>query len=521
MTYARRPVVRRFAVVLVAAALAGCGARRPVEAPPPPPAPAAAPALAEPAEPEPSTADAVDLGALYADVDAAISDYEAGVELLESGDEVAGEEGIGPASNRLRGAARLCARTAGCDMGRILDAFERLLTRQNMALKKQAFALESAATPDEGDEEEGFGAELEAEPGTGSDVVAAVPEIGKTVTLLKGTDLRDLITLNQPVEAAINDWLTWLRPMLLDSYENYRFLRDEVAPVYADAGLPEALLFAMMATETGVKVHAFSRAGAAGPLQFMRYTGMKYGLKTVNGFDQRLDPVAATRANVEYLNDQFRALNNSLEKALAAYNGGEGRIAGLQSRLGDVSFWDKRVYYALPRETREYVPRILAAAWLFLHPDDYGLELPKPDAEVTDLELERDASISELSVCLGQVGGVRNGWFRTLRNLNPRLEPGDRVKAGGTLRVPASLVEAYRERCLDGDLVARAAELRDAGFSEKPAMIPYVVRRGDTLGRIAARHRCVTIHELAAINRIRGPRYVIYPGQELKIPNCD
>ena len=62
----------------------------------------------------------------------------------------------------------------------------------------------------------------------------------------------------------------------------------------------------------------YSRAAAAGPLQFMRATALRYGLGSVDGFDMRLDPVAATQANVDYLNDRFGELNDNLEKALAA-----------------------------------------------------------------------------------------------------------------------------------------------------------------------------------------------------------
>jgi membrane-bound lytic murein transglycosylase D len=310
-----------------------------------------------------------------------------------------------------------------------------------------------------------------------------------------------------------------MRPMLMGAWENYQRLRPRMAPIYEEAGLPEALLFAMMATETGGKVHAHSRAGAAGPLQFIRSTGRLYGLDVVDGFDLRLDPESATRANVAYLNDRFAELNNNLEKALAAYNGGENRMRRLERRYPDVSFWDKRIYYSLPRETREYVPRIFAAAWLFLHPEDYNLEFPTYDPATVDLVLESPMSVGELTVCLGQSSND-NGWFRTLRNLNPRLEPADRVQAGETIEVPARLVEVYRERCLDGPVVERAALLHDSNYPEEPEMIEYVVRRGDTLGRIASRHRCVALRELAEINRIRPPRYTIRVGQVIKIPSC-
>ncbi len=79
---------------------------------------------------------------------------------------------------------------------------------------------------------------------------------------------------------------------------------------------------------------------------------------------------------------------------------------------------------------------------------------------------------------------------------------------------------AYEERCLEGELLAEARLLHDANYPERPEMIPYTVRRGDTLGRIAARFPCVNVRELAAVNNIRPPRYLIRAGQRLRIPAC-
>jgi membrane-bound lytic murein transglycosylase D len=449
---------------------------------------------------------------LYVELEAARLEYEDGVELVEVGDEITGEELIASATNRILGGAEACAHSSGCEVGRFFDTFERLLASQTIALKKQASRIESLETTIKVEEEVG------REPGT-SPFVASMPEIGETVSLLRGTDLREVIELNGPVKAALDDWLTWLRPMLMSSYENYQFMREEIAPIYEEAGLPEALLFAMLAAETGGKVHSYSRAGAAGPLQFMRRTGRLYGLTTVDGFDMRLDPAAATRANVAYLNDRFEELNGSLDKALAAYNGGEARMRGLQRRLKDASFWDSELYYSLPRETREYVPRILAAAWLFLHPEDYNLEFPVYDVAKADLVIQHEIAIDELAICLGQEQNPA-GWFRTLRNLNPRLEPGERIEAGASLRVPSTLLAVYEENCLAGEIIERARELHDANYPDEPELVIYTVRRGDTLGRIASRHRCTSVQEIAAMNSVRPPRYVIHVGQRLKIPPC-
>jgi membrane-bound lytic murein transglycosylase D len=449
---------------------------------------------------------------LYARAQRAEDDYREAVDSLVAGDEVIGEEQIVVVTREINRITEECARTRGCDLGPVLAVFGRLIGEQEITLKSQAArigALE-ASLEDEADPWR--------EPGT-SPFVAAIPELGRTDRLLHGADLRELITLNAPVNAALDDWLTWMRPMLMDSYENYQYLRDEIAPVYEEAGLPEALLFAMIATESGGKVHSYSSAGAVGLLQFMRHTGRSYGLKQVDGFDGRLDPVAATRANVAYLNKRFSELNNSLEKALAAYNGGEGRMRTLNRRHKGASLWDNRIYYSLPRETRAYVPRILAAAWLFLHPDEYSLRFPTYDTAKTELVLQQEISIGELTICLGQEHNPA-GWFRTLRNLNPQLAPGDRIEAGVSIRVPAVVVDPYREQCLDGEVVARARELHAANYPPEGEMIPYIVARGDTLGRIASRYGCVSLGELAAINNIRPPRYTIRIGQTMKIPRC-
>jgi membrane-bound lytic murein transglycosylase D len=489
--------------LLAALLLSACATRGPVEVVPT--SPEAEPPAAEAPDPPPP-----DFGPLYDRIADHVQLYDEGIGWIVAGQELLGEESIAAASRALLGDAAECARHPDCDVEPFLQAYDRLLAQQDLALKQHMTRLEEL--------EKAAAADVEREPGT-SPFAAAMPELGRTASLLRGTDLGEIITLNGPVKAAIDDWLTWLRPMLMDAWFNYQFLRSRMAPAYEEAGLPEALLFAMLATESGGKVHAYSRAGAAGPLQFMRYTARRYGLKNVDGFDMRLDPEAASRASVGYLNDQFEALGDSLELALAAYNGGESRLKRLHHRYGP-NLWDSKVYWSLPRETREYVPRILAAAWLFLHAEDYNLVFPPVDTTTTSLELKTDMAINELSVCLGQEGNP-DGWFRTLRNLNPRLEPGERVEAGKTIEVPAAVVPIYEERCLEGELLARARELHEANYPPEPEMALYVVRPGDTLGRIASRFRCASMGEIAAINRIRPPRYVIRVGQTLKIPTCN
>ncbi len=338
-------------------------------------------------------------------------------------------------------------------------------------------------------------------------MLAELPESERSVNLLNGHDLRELIQFNEPLRAALREWLTWMRPQLLDTYENYQYLRYKMWPTYAKNGLPEAVLFGIMAKESGGKVHAVSPSGASGLLQFMPATGKRYGLGADNGFDQRFDPTASTEANAAYLNDQLKRLNNDLELVLGAYNGGESRMVQL-SQGGARRFWDPRVFQALAPETREYVPMVLAAAWLFLHPEDYGLRWPKVDQRPGEINLATAMSLNELSICLGQDGNER-GWFRTMRNLNPRWEANTRLPAGTRLEAPARAAEAFQaplHRAGNGGAPAGAAgcthsrrgAARRRAHGGRPA-----ARRRPRVGRRAARRRAPP---RAASRPIKSPR---------------
>jgi membrane-bound lytic murein transglycosylase D len=415
------------------------------------------------------------------------------------------------ALGHLRGAATQCSRAQpDCDPEPILDAYEFLLRLQTQHLLTQARALAEPVS----DENEMISGELGL-----STIVTDLPEAGRTINLLNGEELRDLIELNGPVKAALGDWLSWMRPNLMEAWENYQYMRHLMWPHYEQAGLPEALLFGILAKESGGKVHAVSRVGASGPLQFMPATGRRYGLGIVNGFDQRFDPDAATRANVAYLNDQFRMLNNNLELVLAAYNGGENRVRRLLQSTGKSRLWDDEIYWALPTETREYVPMVLAAAWLFMHPEEYRLEFPEVDTRAGSITLRREAALSELAVCLGQ-SGSRAGWFRVLRNLNAHVNPSERQPAGTKVALPASLVGVYERDCVDGPYQDLAASLHSSKRPAAPQLRTYVVQRGDTLSSIARSLRCANVRQIADLNNVTPPRYLLRVGQRLQIPNC-
>ncbi len=446
---------------------------------------------------------------LYAEIELQSARFEAAQEEIRHGDAAHGQAEREDALATLREAAAACAAAPGCDSLRFVDAYAALLAR---------------GEPERTEAGLGEGGDAVAVD-AGSPLLEAMPEAARSVNLLNGRDLREFIALNAPVKAALNEWLTWMRPLLLDTFENYHFMRHRMWPEYEQAGLPEALLFGILAKESGGRVHAVSRAGASGPLQFMPATGRRFGLgRNAEGFDTRYDPQLAARANVRYLNERFAEFNTDLALSLAAYNGGEGRVGRLHRQTGGKSFWTPQVQSQLPSETREYVPMVLAAAWLFLHPEEYGLEFPRYAIEPSEVALERPASLNELAICLGGAG-TRNGWFRTLRNLNPRHDPQLALPAGTTLDAPQALVDAYRAHCVDGPRVAIATDIARAR-SRVPTAVAratgasYVVRRGDTVASIARSHGCGSPQTLARANGIQPPKYLIRPGQTLSLQGC-
>ncbi len=126
--------------------------------------------------------------------------------------------------------------------------------------------------------------------------------------------------------------------------------------IFTEEGLPTELKY-LAFIESGFNCRVYSRAGARGMWQFMRFTGIHYGLKVNRAVDERTDPQKATRAAAQYFKKLF-AQYNDWQMVAAAYNCGEGMLdAAIEKANGSTDFWE--VYKYLPRETRKYVPHFL------------------------------------------------------------------------------------------------------------------------------------------------------------------
>ena len=264
-------------------------------------------------------------------------------------------------------------------------------------------------------------------------------------------------------------------------------------------GLPLDLAYIPL-IESAFKPSALSRAKARGVWQFMRGTALENGLKADWYLDERADPVKATQAAAKYL----KTLHNMFEDwhlAMASYNGGPGRVRRALTRSRKNDFWQLTGSTRwLPRETREYVPMILAAVIIAKNPAQYGFDIVPMEATPTEtvtvppaLDLRRVAEWAGVPV-------------DDIQKLNPEFRRWTTpVKKGEyTIRVPAGTADKVR----DGLAASAPNQLNALQF--------HTVKRGETLATIARKLR-VNRTDLAEANYLRTTSRVAV-GTRLVIP---
>lgn len=273
----------------------------------------------------------------------------------------------------------------------------------------------------------------------------------------------------------------------------------------AERGMPQDLIYLAM-IESGFDPKAYSHAHASGLWQFISETGRRYGLEVNRAVDERNDPVKATDAALSYLEDLHRQFG-SWYLAAAAYNSGEGRVARIMRQATGSVRGDEYSYYRirsrLPRETRDYVPLMVAAARIAKEPAKYGFDEVKPAAP-----LAFDVVEVQPATTLASIADAAGTSVAEIRRLNPQLKISrTRNDRADLVRIPAGREAEFT--------AARAALRQEAAAPVSMASRSYKVRRGDNLTTISRRHG-VSIAAIKRANGLRGDR--IRAGVTLRIP---
>ena len=269
--------------------------------------------------------------------------------------------------------------------------------------------------------------------------------------------------------------------------------------ILREQGLPVELSH-MALIESGFNPRAQSRARAVGPWQFMRYTGRKYGLKIDEWIDERRDPIKSTYAAARYLKDLYNIFG-CWHLAAAGYNAGEGRIMRALRKSGAEDFWELTHYPYIRRETKNYVPKLLAALLISEEPEEYGFE------EIECMSpLEYDEIVVEFPVDLKKIARFLEIPVKDLWGLNPELRY--------PFTPPNS--SAYDLRVPPGTGPEVEQHIASIPPSERLTLVHHRVRRGETLSTIARRYR-TRVSAIMNLNNIRN-RHRIRAGQTLLIP---
>jgi peptidoglycan lytic transglycosylase D len=275
-----------------------------------------------------------------------------------------------------------------------------------------------------------------------------------------------------------------------------------IQQVFRTEGLPLDLAYVPL-IESSFRPEAMSRASAKGVWQFMKGTALENGLKRDWYVDERSDPKKATVAAANYLKTLADLFGGDWHLALASYNSGPGRVQRAMKQTGRSDYWSiSAKAQALPRETREYVPMILAAIVIARNPAQYGFsfESSTPESKPTF----ETVAVSH-PVDLHRVAEWAGTSLATIHELNPELR-----------RQTTPKTSAYELKVPLGTSAEIARHLNDAEDVPLPSEAYYTVKRGETLPTIARKFR-ISRSELAEANDMSANARLT-AGQRLVLP---
>ena len=337
------------------------------------------------------------------------------------------------------------------------------------------------------------------------------------------------------------------RDIFQGAYARSGRYHDMMVSILKQQGLPQDLIYLALA-ESGFHPHALSRVGARGIWQFMAGRGVGYGLHHNMYVDDRQDPEKSTRAAARHLKDLYNQFGDWY-LAMAAYNSGPGTVQAAVKRTGYADFWELYNRNVLPRETKNYVPIILAATLMAKNPSQYGLDrvaMEKPDDYETvtidypvDLRLVADcvgatvADLQDINPSLLRLSTPRTGTFQlhipagtkdrfesAIAAIPPdkrlwwryhAVHPGDTIMVlARTYHTTAKQIEEANH--LDGPELATDSKLiipvspgksANDGVTYARHITRYKVHKGDTVESVAENYG-VSAQQLRRWNGLRG-----------------
>ena len=221
-----------------------------------------------------------------------------------------------------------------------------------------------------------------------ADLLNPPAEVVQEQAVVQNPDTTDSTAYDVPIvlDPSVQGHIRFFNVSIRSRFEQWLIRLSQYRPlvdsIFSEFHLPSDLVYLSL-VESGFNPHAYSRARAAGPWQFMKGTAKVYGLRVDSYVDERRDPVKSTVAAARYLRDLYD-LFGTWPLAMAAYNAGEGKVMRALHTAQAESFSDIAKTRLIRRETKEYVPRFMAATIIAKNPDRYGF--PQTDIRLHEFE---------------------------------------------------------------------------------------------------------------------------------------
>ena len=331
----------------------------------------------------------------------------------------------------------------------------------------------------------GFGPKLEPAPvEVANDVTFPVDPTVKAQAIAElKTTISDLpLVINDPVAGFISYFSSKGKGTMLRSLERAGRYHDMIAAVLAEEQVPQDLIYQAVA-ESGFQPQALNgRTGAGGMWQFMPYGD--YGLTRNGWYDERFDPEKSTHAYARYMKTLYAQLGDWY-LAMAAYDWGPGNVQKAVQRTGYADFWELYRRNALPQETKNYVPIIIAAAIMAKNPEQYGLQSLTPQPPLLD-----DTVTTDYGVDLHLVSDMVGAPVQEIADLNPSLLRMSTPADGPfELHLPAGTKDLYQKR------------IAEIPVDKRTQWRFHKVEPGETLEAIARDYH-VGVSEIVFVNQL-------------------
>jgi len=292
--------------------------------------------------------------------------------------------------------------------------------------------------------------------------------------------------------------ILWNRPQVILWLKRATRYFPYIERTLALNNMPEDLKY-IAVVESALLSHAGSSKGAVGYWQFIKSTGLRYGLVIDRNIDERRNFFASTDAAVSYLKELYE-LFGSWTLAAAAYNLGEERLQDEKESQMVESFYD----FYLPQETQRYIFKIVAAKLILSNPSRYGFDL-EPDDYYPPVPFDRVKLNVPSRTPLYLVAQAAGTHFKQIKELNPEIRGRDLLKGSHIIAVPKGSGENFH---------SHFASLAEKWRQENRIHI-YIVKKGDNLSTIAEQFDIV-LSSLMAWNDLNSKSY-IHPGEKLVI----